>query len=97
MTIISASDASASENVFAMMRRTEVEVLKNIISPKLATFDVQFGFEKMQSFSGAISQLNIWSKKLSTSQMRALSQCSGRREKTFPEREKIIDEILMFM
>jgi len=37
----------------------------------------QFGFEKMQSFSGALSQLNFWSKKLSPSQMKALAQCSG--------------------
>lgn len=38
---------------------------------------LQFGFEKMQSFSGALSQLNFWSKKLSPSQMKALAQCSG--------------------
>ena len=37
----------------------------------------QYGFEKMQSFSGALSQLNVWSKKLSKSQINALAQCSG--------------------
>ena len=66
------------------------EKFSSLIPPKSSTCNVQFGFEKMQSFSGAISQLNIWSKKLSNSQMRALSQCSGRRKKHFQKWRKLL-------
>ena len=55
----------------------QVQNTKDIlIKANLRNF-LQFGFEKMQSFSGALSQLNFWSKKLSPSQMKALAQCSG--------------------
>ena len=52
---------------------------------ELRKFDqkFQYGFEKMQSLSGALSQLNVWSKKLSKSQIKALSQCSGDKKRTF--------------
>ena len=55
---------------------TRCKIRKTFWSKTTRNF-LQFGFEKMQSFSGALSQLNFWSKKLSPSQMKALAQCSG--------------------
>ena len=37
----------------------------------------QFGFEKMQGFSGMLSQLNFWSYKLEEEQIEELSLCKG--------------------
>ena len=37
----------------------------------------QFGFEKMQSFSGALSQLNFWSGKISNTRIELLAECRG--------------------
>ena len=45
----------------------------------------QFGFEKMQSFSGMMSQLNFWSKILPQEKIEDLSNCKG----------KIIEEVFV--
>ena len=59
---------------------------------QLSKFDqkFQYGFEKMQSLSGALSQLNVWSKKLSKSQINALSQCSGEK-RTFARKHHLMN------
>ena len=37
----------------------------------------QFGFEKMQGFSGMMSQLNFWGEILSEEMIQDLSNCKG--------------------
>ena len=43
---------------------------------RLPTFE-RFGFEKMQSFSGEISQLNFWGEWIAPSKVVEYSQCKG--------------------
>ena len=66
------------DQVIVISMLNSLEIMSTLTSITNDFF--QFGFEKMQSFSGALSQLNVWSKKLSKSQISALSQCSGEKK-----------------
>jgi hypothetical protein len=38
----------------------------------------QYGFEKMQSFSGALSRLEFWSRRLQQEDIKAFANCQGK-------------------
>jgi hypothetical protein len=50
---------------------------KYVKNSSLPTKD-QFGFEKMQGFSGIMSQLNFWNKILTQDKIDELSNCKGK-------------------
>ena len=50
---------------------------KYVKNSSLPTKD-QFGFEKMQGFSGIMSQLNFWKKILTQDKIDDLSNCKGK-------------------
>ena len=53
------------------------DVDKYVKNSSLPTKD-QFGFEKMQGFSGIMSQLNFWKKILTQDKIDDLSNCKGK-------------------
>ena len=53
------------------------DVDKYVKNSSLPTKD-QFGFEKMQGFSGMMSQLNFWNKILPEDKIEELSNCKGK-------------------